>query len=282
MQRARFGILRRKLDAAGPCYRRLHLGPHETHRPCRTHGLIGAGRVGRVWYSANTDGGGAQVHVPAGCAQQRRTMRPLFQRPSFLKYQDALDASSTDQAMLFYMDDGVFMRPRLQSAIGKAQLHRAYGRRIPSEHAAYQFTLPNRTMSPEWAFARTDSAGTNKINTTGAISAEGRKDLFIFHKDAAVLEDCALQLLEHRSTATLNAFIARRAGLPQCRCPSSRGSRQVKPQGTAADTRCALIALLRNALSSLTRSSSSPSDWHTSSSHRSERCWLCGRKCRNM
>jgi ketosteroid isomerase-like protein len=39
-------------------------------------------------------------------------------------------------------------------------------------------------MSPEWAFVRTDSAGTNKINATGAISAEGRKDLFIFHKDA--------------------------------------------------------------------------------------------------
>jgi ketosteroid isomerase-like protein len=39
-------------------------------------------------------------------------------------------------------------------------------------------------MSPEWVFVRTDSAGTNKINATGAMSAEGRKDLFIFHKDA--------------------------------------------------------------------------------------------------
>jgi hypothetical protein len=42
------------------------------------------------------------------------------------KYQDALNASSTDQAMPLYVDDGVFMRPDSQSAVGKAQLRQAY------------------------------------------------------------------------------------------------------------------------------------------------------------
>jgi ketosteroid isomerase-like protein len=101
------------------------------------------------------------------------------------KYQDALDASSTDQVMLFYMDDGVFMRPEVLSAIGKAQLHQAYDAGFKASTLHIKFTLHEIVlMSPEWAFVRTDSAGTNKINATGAISAEGRKDLFIFHKDA--------------------------------------------------------------------------------------------------
>ena len=43
------------------------------------------------------------------------------------KYQDALNASSTDQAMPLYVDDGVFIRPDSQSAaVGKAQLRQAY------------------------------------------------------------------------------------------------------------------------------------------------------------
>jgi ketosteroid isomerase-like protein len=39
-------------------------------------------------------------------------------------------------------------------------------------------------MSPGWAFVRTNSAGTNRINATGAISPEGNQELFIFQKSA--------------------------------------------------------------------------------------------------
>jgi hypothetical protein len=39
-------------------------------------------------------------------------------------------------------------------------------------------------MSPEWAFVRTNSAGTNTVNATGAKSAEGNQELFIFRKGA--------------------------------------------------------------------------------------------------
>jgi uncharacterized protein (TIGR02246 family) len=101
------------------------------------------------------------------------------------KYQDALNASSTDQAMPLYVDDGVFMRPDSQSAVGKVQLRHAYDAVFKAITLHVKFTIHEIVlMSPEWAFVRTDSAGTNKINATGAISAEGRKDLFIFHKDA--------------------------------------------------------------------------------------------------
>jgi uncharacterized protein (TIGR02246 family) len=99
------------------------------------------------------------------------------------KYQDALNASSTDQAMPLYVDDGVFMRPDSQSALGKAQLRQAYDAAFKAITLHVKFTIHEIVlMSPEWAFVRTDSAGTNKSNATGAISAEGRKDLFILHK----------------------------------------------------------------------------------------------------
>lgn len=38
-------------------------------------------------------------------------------------------------------------------------------------------------MSPTWAFVRTNSAGTNKINATGAVSVEGNQELFVFKKE---------------------------------------------------------------------------------------------------
>jgi hypothetical protein len=38
-------------------------------------------------------------------------------------------------------------------------------------------------MSPEWAFARTNSAGTVLNHASGAVSAEANQELFIFRKD---------------------------------------------------------------------------------------------------
>jgi ketosteroid isomerase-like protein len=38
-------------------------------------------------------------------------------------------------------------------------------------------------MSPTWAFVRTNSAGTNTVNATGKVSAEGNQELFVFRKD---------------------------------------------------------------------------------------------------
>jgi len=99
------------------------------------------------------------------------------------KYQDALNASSTDQAMPLYTDDGIFMPPYSQSAIGKAQLRQAYDAVFKTITLHVKFTIREIVlMSSEWAFVRTNSAGTNKINATGAMSTEGNQELFIFHK----------------------------------------------------------------------------------------------------
>ena len=101
------------------------------------------------------------------------------------KYQDALNSSSTDQAVPLYVDDGVFMRPDSQSAaVGKPQLRQAYDAIFKAITLHVKFNIHEIVlMSPDWAFVRADSAGTNKFNATGAMSAEGRKDLFILHKN---------------------------------------------------------------------------------------------------
>jgi len=39
-------------------------------------------------------------------------------------------------------------------------------------------------MAPDWAFVRTNSAGTMKINATGATSDEANQELFILRKES--------------------------------------------------------------------------------------------------
>jgi uncharacterized protein (TIGR02246 family) len=98
-------------------------------------------------------------------------------------YQEALNASSTAAAMSLYTDDGVVMPPYNQSVVGKAQLNNLYeaGSKVFTLHV--KFTIREVVqMSPEWAFARTNSEGTFKVNATGAMTTEANQELFIFNK----------------------------------------------------------------------------------------------------
>ena len=98
-------------------------------------------------------------------------------------YEAALNASSTEAAMPLYTQDGVFMAPNNQSAIGKAALRQAYDAVFKAITLKVKFAIAELVvMAPEWAFVRTNSAGTQKINATGATSAEANQELFIFKK----------------------------------------------------------------------------------------------------
>ena len=103
---------------------------------------------------------------------------------SFPSYRDALNASNREAVMPVCTEDGVFMPPNNQSAVGKAALRQAYDAVFKVITLNVKFTLAEVvTMSPEWAFARTNSGGTNNINATKAVSAEGNQELFIFKKE---------------------------------------------------------------------------------------------------
>jgi uncharacterized protein (TIGR02246 family) len=98
-------------------------------------------------------------------------------------YEAALNASDTQAVLPLYAEDGVFMAPNNQSAVGKAAVRQAYDAVFKAITLKVEFTIAEVVvMSGEWAFVRTNSAGTQKINSTGAVRAEGNQELFIFRK----------------------------------------------------------------------------------------------------
>jgi uncharacterized protein (TIGR02246 family) len=98
-------------------------------------------------------------------------------------YEAALNASDAQAVMPLYAEDGVFMAPNNQSAVGKAAVRQAYDSVFKAITLKVKFTIAEVVvMSPQWTFVRTNSAGSQKINATGTVSAEGNQELFIFRK----------------------------------------------------------------------------------------------------
>jgi uncharacterized protein (TIGR02246 family) len=101
-------------------------------------------------------------------------------------YQDALNRSDTDAVMPLYTEDGVFMPPYSQSAIGAPAVRQAYDAVFKAIKLSVKFNVAEVVeMAPDWAFARTNSAGTVTVNATGAKNAEANQELFIFRKGTA-------------------------------------------------------------------------------------------------
>jgi len=99
-------------------------------------------------------------------------------------YNAALNSSDTNAVMPLYTDDGVFMPPYSQSAVGREAVRRAYDDVFAAIQLTVKFNVAEIVeMSPNWVFARTNSAGTTLTHATGKTSAEGNQELFIFRKD---------------------------------------------------------------------------------------------------
>jgi uncharacterized protein (TIGR02246 family) len=99
------------------------------------------------------------------------------------KYNEALNASSSEAVMPLYTEDGVFMPPQSPSAVGSAAVRKAYDAVFKAITLSVKFTIVEIVeLGPGWAFARTNSAGTTTDHTTRKKSAEGNQELFIFKK----------------------------------------------------------------------------------------------------
>src|ERR1700739_1869404 len=100
------------------------------------------------------------------------------------KYNEALNASSTDAVMPLYTEDSVFMPPYSQSAVGAEAVRKAYDAVFKAITLNVKFTVAEIVgLGPGWAFARTNSEGTTTDHATGSKSAEGNQELFIFKQD---------------------------------------------------------------------------------------------------
>jgi uncharacterized protein (TIGR02246 family) len=101
------------------------------------------------------------------------------------KYQDALNDSDTNAVMKLYANDGVFMPPYSQSAVGTSAVRQAYDAVFKAIKLSVKFSVAEVVeMAPDWVFARTNSAGTTTINASGAKTPEANQELFIFKKDS--------------------------------------------------------------------------------------------------
>lgn len=105
-------------------------------------------------------------------------------RDALAAYNAALNGGKTSAVLLLYTDDGVFMPPYSQSAVGKSSIARAYDKVFHELNFNVKFNIAELVvMAPTWAYVRTNSAGTTLHHSSGKTLAEANQELFIFKKD---------------------------------------------------------------------------------------------------
>jgi uncharacterized protein (TIGR02246 family) len=120
----------------------------------------------------------------ASSAQSESTTDAAITR-TMMRYQDALNASSTPQVMQLYTQDGVFMPPDREPAVGRTEVQQAYDAVFKRITLQVKFHIEEIVqMSPDWAFVRTNSAGTQITHATNAKTAEANSELFILRKES--------------------------------------------------------------------------------------------------
>ena len=105
---------------------------------------------------------------------------------TLLAYGEALNNSSAKDAVALYAPDGVFMAQNAPTSIGTPALTNAYNFVFNTITLSVKFTVHEVVpFNNEWAFARTSSAGTQKINATGETTNEANQELFVMQKNGA-------------------------------------------------------------------------------------------------
>ena len=100
-------------------------------------------------------------------------------------YNKALNNADTEAVLPLYTADGIFMAPFSPSSIGQAAIREAYNRVFQQLKFNVLFSvLELVTLTAEYAYARTGSAGHTTSSTTGTVNSEGNQELFVFRKDA--------------------------------------------------------------------------------------------------
>jgi uncharacterized protein (TIGR02246 family) len=98
-------------------------------------------------------------------------------------YNAALNGGDTTAVVPLYTDDGVFMPPYSQSAVGKEAVKKAYDKVFDELKFHVQFAIAELVViAPTWAYVRTNSAGTTDHHSSGKTIAEANQELFIFEK----------------------------------------------------------------------------------------------------
>lgn len=98
-------------------------------------------------------------------------------------YERVLNASDVAGVLELYTADGVFMAQHNPSAVGIDQVEAAYTAVFAAIDLNVMFDIVEvEVIAPTWAFARTNSSGTTKINATEDEVSEGNQELFVLQK----------------------------------------------------------------------------------------------------
>jgi len=100
---------------------------------------------------------------PAATASDEAAIRGVL-----AAYNAALNGGKTAAVLPLYTDDGVFMPPYSQSAVGKDAVRKAYDAVFDELKFNVKFDIAELVViSPVWAYVRTNSAGTTGHHSTG-------------------------------------------------------------------------------------------------------------------
>jgi uncharacterized protein (TIGR02246 family) len=95
-------------------------------------------------------------------------------------YNAALNGGQTAAVLPVYTEDGVFVPPYSESAVGKAAVKQAYDKVFDELKFHVKFTIAELlVIAPTWAYVRTNSAGTTDHHSTGRTTAESNQELFL-------------------------------------------------------------------------------------------------------
>jgi ketosteroid isomerase-like protein len=85
--------------------------------------------------------------------------------------------------MKLYAPDGVFMAQNFPTATGTDEVRKAYDVTFNMITLSVEVDILEVVpITEKWAFARTASAGTVKVNTTGGGGPEANQELFVMQK----------------------------------------------------------------------------------------------------
>jgi uncharacterized protein (TIGR02246 family) len=85
--------------------------------------------------------------------------------------------------MALYAPDGVFMAQNFPSSVGTEAIRSAYTGIFEAITLKVKFEIVEvRQLAEEWAFARTNSAGTVTVHANATSSPEANQELFVFRK----------------------------------------------------------------------------------------------------
>ena len=97
-------------------------------------------------------------------------------------YGEALNAGDVAKIVSLYTPDGVVIPQGGPTATGQAQVKATYEQFFKAVKFDIKFQVEEVVVSGNYAFARTHSAGTTRVQASGQTAPEGNRELYVLQK----------------------------------------------------------------------------------------------------